>query len=446
MTPRRVDGYSGVLDDHGAVEDALLFHSRLLAAVGEAVIATGVDGTITYWNLAAERLYGWRADEVLWRNVVDVMTTEQTVTQASEIMDGLRAGDSWSGEFRVQRRDGSTFLAAVIDTPVIDADGALVGIIGISSDVTDRRESEQFLERFMNFGSWELDLATGTRTWSNGLYRLLGFEPGAVRPGVARDLAVIHPDDRERVAGRLAQVLETLQPTESAHRIVRPDGEVRWVLDRAEVVVSSENVPLKLRGTDLDITELRRAEARLEASEVRFRAGFERSPIGLVLVTTEGRIITVNPAMCELLGRSEAELTGLNIAEVSHPDDVGPGRDAMARMIADEASTYQAEKRYVRPDGEAIWVLLNASLVRDPEGRPDYVFAQVQDITIRRRAEEDARSRAAQQGAVAELERGALAGAAVEHLMLEAVTAVTTCLGLECAAVLVPRERRRFRG
>jgi PAS domain S-box-containing protein len=148
--------------------------------------------------------------------------------------------------------------------------------------------------------------------------------------------------------------------------------------------------------------------------------------------------------MCELLGRSEAELTGLNIAEVTHPDDVGPARNAMARMINGEASTYQAEKRYLRPDGQAIWVLLNASLVRDSEDRPDYVFAQVQDITDRRRAEEDTRSRAAQQGAVAELGRRALSGAPVEHLMHEAVTAVTTCLGLDCAAVLVPQNGDDF--
>ncbi|HET6230701.1 MAG TPA: ATP-binding protein [Longimicrobiaceae bacterium] len=112
----------------------------LLDAVEQAVVATDAQGRITFWNRHAERLYGWSAAEVLGRDVLDVTPGEFARGQAEEIMDRLRHGLRWSGEFPVRRRDGSTFPARVTDTPVMDESGALVGIVGVSVDVTEREE------------------------------------------------------------------------------------------------------------------------------------------------------------------------------------------------------------------------------------------------------------------------------------------------------------------
>jgi PAS domain S-box-containing protein len=114
------------------LEDDLRIHKLLLDAVGEAVVATSPDGRILYWNLAAEALYGWLADEVLGRDVVDVTPTDASRADAEGIMRRLERGESWAGVFPTRRKDGSVFLARVTNRPVLDETGRLVAVIGIS--------------------------------------------------------------------------------------------------------------------------------------------------------------------------------------------------------------------------------------------------------------------------------------------------------------------------
>ncbi|HKP74125.1 MAG TPA: PAS domain S-box protein, partial [Longimicrobiaceae bacterium] len=123
------------------------FQAGMLDAVGEAVIATRLDGTIFYWNAAAERLHGWRAAEVMGRDIVDVRVPEVTAEQSAARRATLAAGRCWSGEFPVRRRDGTRFPARVTDAPLTDEHGRVVGIVGVSTDLTgERHASEQLRE------------------------------------------------------------------------------------------------------------------------------------------------------------------------------------------------------------------------------------------------------------------------------------------------------------
>ena len=130
-------------------EETLRFQARLLDAVEQAVIATDLNGTITHWNRFAERLYGWPAGEAIGRNILDVTTALSSRPQAAEIMTRLQTGESWSGELLVRRQDGSTFPASVTDSPIYNPAGHLVGIIGVSSDITDRIQIEQERSRLL---------------------------------------------------------------------------------------------------------------------------------------------------------------------------------------------------------------------------------------------------------------------------------------------------------
>ena len=124
-------------------EERLHFQSLLFDAVGQALIATDPQGSIIYWNRAAEELYGWSAEEVMGRSIVEVTPSEDLAAQAQEIMGELSHGRSWTGEFVVQRKDGTTFPALVADTPVHDEQGNLVAIIGISTDITEIKQTEE---------------------------------------------------------------------------------------------------------------------------------------------------------------------------------------------------------------------------------------------------------------------------------------------------------------
>jgi PAS domain S-box-containing protein len=118
------------------------FQAHLLDVAGQAFVATDPRGAITYWNRAAEELYGWSADEVLGRPVTEVTPSDASREQAEEILSALVSGTKWSGEFMVQRRDGSAFPAFVTDTPIMDDGGGVAGVIGVSMDVTERRALE----------------------------------------------------------------------------------------------------------------------------------------------------------------------------------------------------------------------------------------------------------------------------------------------------------------
>jgi PAS domain S-box-containing protein len=128
-------------------EEQVKFQARLLDAVGQAVIATSIDGTITYWNQAAEKLYGWKREKVVGRNIMSVTPTASSREQAAEIMYCLRRGESWSGEFTVKKHDGTSFEVLITDTPVFDDDGNLVGIIGVSMDITEQKKAEEQLRK-----------------------------------------------------------------------------------------------------------------------------------------------------------------------------------------------------------------------------------------------------------------------------------------------------------
>jgi len=131
------------------VPDGWGLQERLLDSIAQAVIGTTPEGVIVYWNGAAERLYGWERSEVLGRNVVELTVPEDLTGEAARIMEVLVAGETWSGDFRVRRRDGSSFTARVMDSPMLDEAGQLVGIIGIAFDVTQTRIDEANLQQSM---------------------------------------------------------------------------------------------------------------------------------------------------------------------------------------------------------------------------------------------------------------------------------------------------------
>ncbi|MDQ1924320.1 EAL domain-containing protein [Massilia pseudoviolaceinigra] len=126
-------------------ERQIQFQASLLASVEQAVIATDVGGTILYWNPFAEKLYGWSAAEALGRNIIELVPADNSTERAAQIMARLQAGCSWSGEFLVRHRNGTTFPMHVTDSPIRDEQGRLVGVIGISTDISEWKKTERAL-------------------------------------------------------------------------------------------------------------------------------------------------------------------------------------------------------------------------------------------------------------------------------------------------------------
>jgi len=131
-------------------------------------------------------------------------------------------------------------------------------------------------------------------------------------------------------------------------------------------------------------------------AEEHFRSAFEYAAIGTALLDLEGRWIRVNPSLARLLGYRPDELTGRSFAELTYPDDVEDSLEALNALTAGELSAYQIEQRYLHASGEPVWVSLSVSLVRDAEGNPVHLIAQVQDIRDRKAVEDELTARALQ--------------------------------------------------
>ncbi len=133
-----------------------------------------------------------------------------------------------------------------------------------------------------------------------------------------------------------------------------------------------------------DATGLRQGEKELEENGSHFQAAFEASPIGVAIVSLEGRWLHVNPSFCNSLGYSEEELLTKTFRDITHPEDIENDLEHVKRLIDDQISYYQIEKRYIHRDGYTVWAILHVSLVRDSRGYPLYFIGQMEDITERK--------------------------------------------------------------
>ncbi|HKP19345.1 MAG TPA: PAS domain S-box protein [Gaiellaceae bacterium] len=201
--------------------------------------------------------------------------------------------------------------------------------------------------------------------------------------------AALHPEDAARVGPEWEQAAAAGRDSVVEYRFVRPDGTVSWIEGYAAALHDEDGLVIGWVGTCLDFT------ARKEAEE-RFRRTFDDAPVGMAFVSPEGRWLQANPALCRMLGYTEDKLTRLTVADVTHPDDVSSSIDRIRSHLSGEIDTVQTEKRYVRADGEIVWVALTSTLTRDAEGQPLHFVAQMEDVTDRvlaQRALEEAEER-----------------------------------------------------
>lgn len=135
-----------------------------------------------------------------------------------------------------------------------------------------------------------------------------------------------------------------------------------------------------------NITAQKRFEAALQESEARFRAVFEEGPLGMAIVDLDYRYVQVNQAFCDMTGYRGDELAGLTFTDLTHPDDHDIHVEQTGLLRRGQLEVMDIEKRYIRKDGEAIWVRVVVRLLRDAAGHPSHHLSMIQDITAQRRA------------------------------------------------------------
>jgi PAS domain S-box-containing protein len=220
------------------------------------------------------------------------------------------------------------------------------------------------------------------------LSRMLGYEKSDLEGSFFSD--VTHADDKDLSADQVRQLLAgEIQTARLDKRYLTRDGRVVWGRVSVATVADSSDLTLHFLIQIEDVTAQRRAEAAAAVSEESFRLTFESAASGMALVDpTNGRFLKVNAAGCRMLGYAEDELKALSIQDVTAPGDREESFGRYRKVIEGEVSFSQAKLHYLRSDGSTAYGIISTALVRDAQGEPLHLVANVVDITEQVRAQD----------------------------------------------------------
>ena len=237
------------------------------------------------------------------------------------------------------------------------------------------------------FGFWDWDIDADEGEWSPGLYRIYGIDP-AEEVTLRRMLASVHPDDYERARKATILMVKEGHWEPQEYRIVRPDGQVRWITAQAEMTRNAEGRVVRAVGVNFDITDRKQADDLIRESEARFRTLADSAPVLMWVSGLDGRREFANQTYLDFLGIDFETAVSGKLLERIHPDD----RDRVRRESAAGAGggrQLSIEARYRRADGEWRWLRSISQPRYGADGKVTGFIGVGYDVTEAKRAEED---------------------------------------------------------
>jgi diguanylate cyclase (GGDEF)-like protein/PAS domain S-box-containing protein len=329
-----------------------------------AVLGVGPGDRVDFANSRAEALLGLRAADLVGMPAAELL-----------------------GDGTAIRADGSAIPVEITRVDLDDGARALV-----VRDLSEQAAIEEELRRshtrlieaqqLARIGSWEWDVAAGTVTWTDELFRIYGLEPQSFEPTYEHFLERVHPDDRQAVDDRNRKAFADHEPFEDVKRVVRPDASVFLMRTQGEVITNSAGEVVRMIGICEDVTDARRAEEAqaLLASIVR------HSNDAIHVRTPEGTITSWNDAAHHLYGYTAAEVVGRRVAILVPPNRVDEERRVLDLLLSGQrVDAFETQR--MRKDGTLVEVSIAMSLVMDADDEVIGVSAISRDITERKRFE-----------------------------------------------------------
>lgn len=267
--PRMATGTCQDITERRRTQDAIRMQAHMLDQIGQAVIATDTGGRITYANRFAGELYGWEPGEILGRHVTDVTRPQSSPELGRDIMTRLERGESWTGEFPVQDRRGRVFPALLTDSPVLDDRRRLIGIVGISTDISARIQAEEEMRqkdaliriagRVTRTGGWAVEGPEQRVFWSDEVFDILDFPHGGPPP-IEEALALYLDPWREQITAALSACAADGTPFDLEVEILTAHAARKWVRVSGEAVWRADGTIRRVQGAFQDITERKQLE------------------------------------------------------------------------------------------------------------------------------------------------------------------------------------------
>ncbi len=328
------DGTVVDISDRKRTEQALIRSESLFKAITEQAIEgislLNLDYEFILTNYAFIKMTGYSATELKGISVYKIMAQEN----AEDFLAKVKKLGYGSKELQLIRKDSSRFYAE-IKANLVKIDGQEM-ILGLVNDVTERFEAEKALRRsegrlreaqkIAHFGHWDYNFVDNTMEWSDEVYKIFGLDNKSFKPTLENSAELIYLDDRESVHNTYNNAVTKKKKYKNTHRIVRSDGEIRYVTEYARTTYDKDGNPRKSLATVQDVTEIKEAEKKIrllneglekkvrertiefQESERKFRDLIQFVPDGIALVDKNGKIKLVNNKLKELFGYTEKEL------------------------------------------------------------------------------------------------------------------------------------------
>lgn len=364
---------------------------------------TDVAGQCDYIDRQWPRITGQTAEAAMgggWLNAIHQDDLEQVKVEL-----GLASGSERPFQImaRLRRQDGQFRWALAVGAPRYDEQDVFIGYSGSIIDFHDRidiTERNQRLdalraseERYRSLfetsrdGIVTVDMRGHILEANPAYQKMLGHTLEELKRLTYQELTPEVWHDMEAAVVR-EHILPRGESAEYEKEYIRKDGTVFPISQRTWTVVDERGHIVGMRAFVRDITERKQAEAALRDSEERFRVSIANASIGFAMNGPNDNYLDANRAYCLIAGYTREELLALKGSELIHPDD-RPANMALAeRMLAGEIPGFVVENRYIRKNGENIWVRKSVSLIRSADGAPRWIITLVEDVTKRKLAEE----------------------------------------------------------
>jgi len=342
-------------------------------------------------NPAAEKMFGYTTEEALGR-----YGTEWIVPDDREmVMKNMLSGLQESYEARALRKDGSMF-PCLLSGKMMHYKGKDVRVTSLT-DITRLKQAEEDLKqvsarlllatRAGGVGVWDYDVVNNILLWDDRMYELYGIHKNDFIGVYEAWQNGVHPDDKVRGDAEIQMAIRGEKEFDTEFRVCWPDGSIRNIRAIAIVQRDDANQPLRMIGTNWDITELRNAEkVKLDDSENRYRSIFQGSPDGIMITDAEnGRIMFANSAQCQILGFTEDQLKTMNMGEL-YPHHIFDSHLLGIEGPAPDENILTENIQCLRNDGKILYADINSSHIVINGRKHSVGFFR--DVTKRKQAEE----------------------------------------------------------
>jgi PAS domain S-box-containing protein len=390
--------FTGIVRDiteRKRAEETLQRFAAIVESSHDSIVSTNLDGNILSWNKGAEQIYGYTAEEAIGKSkslLIPPDLPDEHPTILKQIRKGQRIEHYETARIR---KDGHRIDVFLSVSPVKNIAGEIVGASTIARDITERKKAEMERQEIEAKLTAILDNSPAIFTIRDLDGRFLSLNRQFEKTwhirredfiGKTSD-GLVSPELADIVRAQDQAIVETGASQTHEVTVTTPAGE-RTFLVLKFPLFGLDGVVYATCAISTDISESKQAVEALKETEQQFRATFEQAAVGIVHNTLDAKWLRVNQRFCDIVGYTREEILERTFQDLTHPDDFEIDFDNLRRLVEDEIQRYSMEKRYRHKDGTIIWIYLTVSLVRGSSGEPKYFISVVEDITNRKRVEE----------------------------------------------------------